>query len=209
MGETTATNTATNTGTNTAAPWGLTICGIEELAGHGGLRASHVLSILDPDHPVPEAFGAWGEHEKLELRFHDIIEDTPGMIAPTGRDVAALLGFGRDVAAEQGAHLLVHCHAGISRSTASMALMLAQARPGWSAEEVLLAVHGIRDKAWPNLRMLELGDEQLGRGGALARAAHRLYRLQIERRPELAEFMAGTGRTREVEAASDATPLAH
>ena len=33
------------------------MCGIEELAGHGSTGASHVLSIPDPDHPVPEAFG--------------------------------------------------------------------------------------------------------------------------------------------------------
>ena len=203
MGETTGTRAPPPSG----ALGGLTICGIEELAGHRDLRASHVLSILDPDHPVPEAFGAWGEHEKLELRFHDIIEDTPGMIAPAASDIAALLGFGRNVTGERGSHLLVHCHAGISRSTASMALMLAQAMPDRTADEILLAVHAIRDKAWPNLRMIELGDAQLNRGGALARAAHRLYRLQIERRPELAEFMAGTGRTREVEAANGAVAL--
>ena len=204
MGDTAVTRAAPPLG----APWGLTICGIEELAGHRELRASHVLSILDPDHPVPEAFGTWGEHEKLELRFHDIIEDTPGMIAPTASDIAALLGFSRDVTGERGSHLLVHCHAGISRSTASMALMLAQAMPDRTADEIMLAVHAIRDKAWPNLRMIELGDAQLNRGGALAEAAHRLHRLQIERRPELAEFMAGTGRTREVQAAGKAAPLA-
>lgn len=44
--------------------------------------ASHVLWILDPDWLVPEAFGSFGEHEKLELRFHDIIEDIPGMLPP-------------------------------------------------------------------------------------------------------------------------------
>jgi hypothetical protein len=36
-----------------------------------------VLSILDPDWPVPEAFGSFGEHKKLELRFHDVIEGKP------------------------------------------------------------------------------------------------------------------------------------
>jgi predicted protein tyrosine phosphatase len=64
-----------------APPFGITVCGIGELDGHSATGASHVLSILDPDRPVPEAFGAFGEHEKLELRLHDIIEDTPGHIA--------------------------------------------------------------------------------------------------------------------------------
>ena len=61
-----------------APPFGITVCGIEELEGHCATGASHVLSILDPDHPVPEAFGTFGEHEKLELRFDDIIDDGPG-----------------------------------------------------------------------------------------------------------------------------------
>ena len=39
-------------------------------------------SILDPEHPEPEAFGRFGEHAKLELRFDDIIEPTPGKIVP-------------------------------------------------------------------------------------------------------------------------------
>ncbi len=194
--------------TSTLAPWGITICGIEELEGHGSLRASHVLSILDPDWPVPEAFGSWGEHEKLELRFNDIIEETPGMIPPSAADIAALLQFGRDVVGEVASHLVVHCHAGISRSTASMALILAQALPATSAEQIVLTVHGIREKAWPNLRMIELGDAQLGRGGTLVDAVHRLHRLQIERRPELATYMTDCGRGREVETAAAARPLA-
>ena len=190
-----------------AAPWGMTICGIDELEGHCTLRASHVLSILDPDWPVPEGFGSWGEHEKLELRFNDIIEATPGMIAPSADDVAALLAFGRDVVGERASHLVVHCHAGISRSTASMTLILAQAMPERPAEEILLAVHGIREKAWPNLRMIELGDAQLGRGGALVDATHRLHRLQLDRRPELAHYMSDGGRQREIALAAGATAL--
>jgi len=92
---------------------------------------THVLSILDPDWPVPDAFGSFGEHERLELRFHDVIEETPGMLAPTQENVAQVLAFGRDMLGEPapGAHLLVHCHAGVSRSTASMILIVAQARP--------------------------------------------------------------------------------
>ncbi len=181
-------------------PFGITVCGIEELAGHCSTGASHVLSILDPDFPVPEAFGTFGEHEKLELRFDDIIEDVPGKRAPSADDVARILAFGRGLAAEPpaSAHLLVHCHAGISRSTASMALIIAQALPGAASDTVLGMVHAIREKAWPNLRLIELGDAMLGRGGTLVAAAHALYALQLERRPHLAELMQTAGREREV-----------
>ena len=188
----------------TIAPFRLTVCGLDELEAVGAARPSHVLSILDPEWPVPEAFGTYGEHEKLELRFHDVIEETPGMVMPREEHVRALLAFGRDLLAEppQDAHLLVHCHAGISRSTASMALILAQGRPDVPAEAILAEVLRIRDKAWPNLRILEMGDAMLGRGGTLPAAAHALYRGQIERRPHLWKFMSEANRQRELATAT-------
>ena len=182
-----------------APPFGITVCGVAELEGHCSINASHVLSILDPDHPVPEAFGAFGEHEKLELRFHDIIDPMPGLLAPEPKDVAALLAFGGDM--NGATHLLVHCFAGISRSTASMAMILAQAMPDMAEDAVLAMVLGIREKAWPNLRMIEFGDAMLGRNGRLVEATHALHRLQLDVRPHIGDFMVGEGRQREVDAA--------
>ncbi len=186
----------------TTPPFRITVCGIEELAGHTAAGVSHVLSILDPEWPVPEAFGSFGEHEKLELRFHDVIEDTAGQDGPREAHVEQLLRFGRDLMAAPPpeAHLLVHCHAGISRSTASMTLILAQAMPDTPAAEVLAEVQRIREKAWPNLRIIEMGDAMLGRGGTLVAASHDIYRRQLARRPWLAEEMTRMGRAREVAA---------
>ena len=187
-----------------ALPFGITICGLDELQGHCETRATHVLSILDPDYPVPEAFGQYGEHERLELRFDDVVDEKLGVIAPQREHVEQILAFGRSLASDAGepARLLVHCHAGISRSTAAMVLILAQALPQQSAETVIGLVHGIREKAWPNLRIIEFGDAMLGRGGSLVAATHALHRLQMERRPHIGELMTQNGRGREVEAAA-------
>jgi predicted protein tyrosine phosphatase len=188
------------------SPFRLTVCGIEELGGHCETGVSHVLSILDPEWPVPEAFGQYGEHARLELRFHDIIEETAGQHAPRADHVAEVLAFGRDLMAEPAgdAHLLVHCHAGISRSTASMALILAQALPQAPAEAILSEILRIREKAWPNLRILELGEAMIGRQGEFSTAAARIYRHQLDIRPHLAEFFERGGRGREVAAARQA-----
>lgn len=196
--------------TDTIAPFRITICGIEELAGHRRAGVSHVLSILDPDWPVPDAFGDFGEHRRLELRFHDVIEELPGTAPPRAEHVDELLAFGRGLLAEPlpTGHLLVHCHAGVSRSTASMALILAQALPGLPAARILGEVLRIRPRAWPNLRLLELGDAMLGRGGEMVAAACEVYRRQLAARPELAEHMAQGGRQREVAAANGWRPAA-
>jgi predicted protein tyrosine phosphatase len=190
---------------DTIAPFRISVCGIEELTGHCETGVSHVLSILDPDWPVPEAFGAFGEHAKLELRFHDVIEEgIAGTLPPREEHVAELLAFGRDLMAEPPpeAHLLVHCHAGVSRSTASMALVLAQGLPDAGADRVFAEVLRIRPQAWPNLRIVEIGDALLGRPGALVDAARGVNRRQLEGRPFLAAEMRRHGRGREVEEAA-------
>ena len=185
------------------APFTITVCGLEELAGHAERQVSHVLSILDPDMAEPEAFGTYGEHARLELKFDDIIEEMPGKQPPQPEHIGQMLEFGRDLLRDEESvrHLLVHCHAGISRSTASMTLLLAQAQPELGAAEVLAQVLHIRNKAWPNLRILTLGEEQLGRGGEFSLAVGAIYRYQLERRPEIKQFFIESGRAREIEVA--------
>jgi predicted protein tyrosine phosphatase len=184
-------------------PFRITVCGLDELAVHSKVRVSHVLSILDPEWPVPKVFGHFGAHRKLELRFHDVIDDRAGSIAPGPGHVQQVLAFGAALGREAGtdAHLLVHCHAGVSRSSASMALLLAQAVPDRSGDAIFAEILRIRPLIWPNLRIVEMGDRTLGRNGELIAAAHRVYNFQIAKRPELAgEFRSG-GRGREVDAA--------
>lgn len=184
-------------------PFMITVCGLEELAGHADRQVSHVLSILDPDQPEPEAFGAYGEHARLELKFDDIIEETAGFLAPQPEHVAKMLEFGQDLLRdpENLRHLLVHCHAGISRSTAAMTLLLAEAQPELRAADVLAQVLHIRDKAWPNLRILALGELLLGREGEFTEAVGEIYRYQLERRPEIRNFFIDGGRGREIDVA--------
>jgi predicted protein tyrosine phosphatase len=184
-------------------PFKMTICGIAELDLHSRAEVTHVLSILDPEWPEPEAFGAYGEHAKLELRFDDIIEDEPGLMPPQRAHVEQLLEFGRGLDGEPAgrAHLLVHCHAGISRSSASMALLIAQAAPERAAEAIFADMLAIRPQIWPNLRIIEMGDELLGRNGEMVAAVAGIYRHQIKKEPVLAKEFRANGRGREVEAA--------
>jgi predicted protein tyrosine phosphatase len=180
-----------------------TICGIEELGGHCEIGVSHVLSILDPPAPEPPALGSYGEHVRLELRFDDVIEEQTGFVAPDAADIERILEFGRSLHDEAPgpAHLLVHCHAGISRSSAALALILAQDRPDVPAPEILAEVLQLRDKAWPNLRIIELGDAALGRRGELVAAVPALYHFQLRRRPHLEQYFIDGGRRREVDLA--------
>jgi predicted protein tyrosine phosphatase len=194
--------TLVNTGMTTrTAAFRVTICGIPELGDHCAAGVTDVLSILDPEWPDPPAFDEFVPHRRLALRFHDIIDPVPGRLAPTQADVERLLAFGRELSAHGPPHLLVHCHAGVSRSTAATALILAQAHPEWPARDVLDAVSQVRPRAWPNLRILEFGDALLGRGGEIVAAAGPVYRRVLDRDPSFQEAMIEGGRSREVIAA--------
>src|SRR5262249_50075248 len=153
---------------------------------------------LDPGLPRPKILAHHALDRLLELRFHDVILEERTAVPPDASHIEQILTFGRQVLRGGGsAHLLIHCHAGQSRSTAAAALCLAQAYPIRTGYEVLGEVVRRYPKAWPNLLMLELGDEALGRHGELVVAAGALYRRAIDRDPKLADYMRRYGRARE------------
>ena len=180
----------------------ITICGISELGQHCEAGVTHVLSILDPHWPDPEAFGDFPPHRREALRFNDVIAPVPEMVPPGEEHVAQLLAFGRDVeVAGELAHLLIHCHAGISRSTAAAALLLAQEDPTRPAAEIFDEIARLRPRAWPNLTLLQLGDAVLGRRGELTAAVAGQYRRVIDADPGFGTYLRANGRGREVDMA--------
>src|SRR5438477_217563 len=127
----------------------ITICGIAEIGEHYAAGVTHVLSILGPNAADPPEFAAFAPHRRLILGFHDVIEPQSDQIAPTREDIERLLVFGREVSETPEAHLLVHCRAGVSRSTAAAALILMQANPEWPASSALVAVAAVDSNAGP------------------------------------------------------------
>ncbi len=183
----------------------LTICGIEELPAQRDRKVTHVLSLLDPELPELEAFATYARHHRTTLRFHDIIAAAPDRVMPRPDHVAAILDFGADFQARQEAdatpHLLVHCHMGISRSTAAMLTLMAQANPGEAAEDLLARLVAIRPQAWPNSQMIGFADDQLGRKGELTAALGRHYGRQLRNQPRYTEWMTALGRQAELDMA--------
>ena len=178
------------------------ICGIPELPGHARSRVTHVISILDPAEPEPFAFADYPPHDRLTLRFDDVIESIPSYAPPMPEHIEQLLRFGREIGAEALQTLLIHCHAGVSRSTASATALLLQAFPERSADEVLDHIGQVRPQAWPNSRMIGFADEQLGLSGTLVAALNEFYRRRLSAEPGLAEMMRAGSRGAEVDRAT-------
>jgi predicted protein tyrosine phosphatase len=93
--------------------------------------------------------------------------------------------------------LVIHCTAGISRSTAAFAILAAQRRPG-AEVEVFAELRAIRPRAWPNSLMIALADDLLGAQGRLNRELREHYKRQLRRYPDIGRMMIGLGREREI-----------
>jgi predicted protein tyrosine phosphatase len=181
-----------------------TVCGLQDLSDHKGSGVTHLLSILDPEAPDPTQFVYYPALERLTLRFHDIILAHPDYVLPRRSDVAELLAFGRGLPQADTTHLLIHCHMGISRSTAATSALILQAQPELNEDDVLAYIQSLRPQAWPNSLMIRHADALLNRGGRLVAALGRLYRRQLQANPRFAEPLRTGGRLAEVEMAEAA-----
>lgn len=175
----------------------LVICGLGEIDGSLDESVTHVLSILDPGTPEPAKFAALSDDQLLRLRFHDVIEDyEPLSEAPRQAHIEAILKFGEE-AARAHHRILIHCHMGVSRSTAAAVMLLA--KESRDAEAAVARVTELRPIAWPNLRMIEIADERLGLEQTLVHAVRRHHARVLRLRPHLRDAFALHGRAREVE----------
>jgi predicted protein tyrosine phosphatase len=118
---------------------------------------AYLVSIGGVRERPPAGFG--NVAARLRLVFEDDTTHEGG--GPTAEDIDRLIRFARGVDVSRGA-LLVHCQAGISRSTAAALIVLSVVLgPGKAADAarcVKRAVPGAR----PNTRMLALADRALG-----------------------------------------------
>lgn len=135
-------------------------------------RPSHVISLFSPGQEHEQPAGLPAAHH-LKLTFNDITATTPGLVAPDAALVATLVDFGRTW---QEAHpLLIHCWAGISRSTAAAFILACERNPGCEADIARL-LRARAPSATPNRLMVALADAMLSRGGRMTDATDAIGR---------------------------------
>ena len=177
----------------------ITICGIPELSQHRSIGVSHVLSIIDTHEPRPPALDDYPGIDHELIRFDDVVAEYPGFEACSSAHIVKVLEFGERVQKQPGSHVLVHCHAGVSRSTAAAAILMCQHAPG-REEEAFLRLLDLRKHGWPNTRMIEFADELLKRDGALMNGLMAYRRAMISAKPHLRQVIRNIGRGHELPA---------
>ena len=130
------------------------------------LQPGYLVSLIQPEFQPPTPDGI-EPSKHFRVAVHDVSESSWGSIVPEDKHVRALVAFLEERSRDQG--ILLHCYAGISRSTAGALIALAIDMDGREME----AAHLLRQAApfaQPNSRLVELADEILGRNGRLVTA---------------------------------------
>jgi predicted protein tyrosine phosphatase len=135
--------------------------------------ARHVVSLIG-DEVVIERPSAVMEENYLRLRLHDISSPLDGYIVPEEKHIADLLSFVRRW--DRSTPMVVHCYAGISRSTASAYASVCALNPRRDEESIALALRRASPTATPNIRIVSLADRLLGRDGRMVAAIEMIGR---------------------------------
>jgi len=134
--------------------------------------ARHVVSLLG-DEAIERPVVIVPENH-LWLRLHDISAPLDGYIVPDEQHVADLLNFVRGW--DRRAPLVMHCYAGISRSTASAFASVCALSPHRDERSIAQALRLASPTATPNIRIVSLADRLLGRGGRMTSAIETIGR---------------------------------
>jgi predicted protein tyrosine phosphatase len=104
----------------------------------------------------------------LRLFFHDIIRPIDEHVPPADEHVLGILDFVQRW--DRRAPLLIHCWAGISRSTAAAFMTACALNPAVDEALIAEALRAASPTATPNPLMVQIADDLMGRGGRMITA---------------------------------------
>ena len=129
--------------------------------------ASHVLTVMANVAQVQRPLSVL-EINHLRVQMDDITEQMDGFVAPSEGHIEQVLNFVRGW--DRGAPLVVHCYAGISRSTASAFAAACLLNPHRDEISIAKQIRAASAIASPNRLIVSLADKALGREGRMVRA---------------------------------------
>jgi len=137
--------------------------------------ATRMLTVINAGTTV-ERPAEIAEAHHLFLGFNDIALPMEGMTLPGEAHVRAILDFGRDW--DRATPMIVHCFAGISRSTASAYMIALALNPELDEMELAHELRWRAPSATPNPKLIEIADTVLGREGRMVEAIRSIGRGQ-------------------------------
>jgi predicted protein tyrosine phosphatase len=152
----------------------LQVCSLARLAAMTReTGASHVLTLINERTPVERPASIAAERH-LYIAMSDILEPLDGHILPGEAHARRVIDFARGW--DRASPMIVHCYAGVSRSTAAALITAATLMPGREELELARLIRARSPTATPNLKLVEAADGLLKRNGRLIAAAENIGR---------------------------------
>jgi predicted protein tyrosine phosphatase len=129
--------------------------------------ARHVVTLINAATVVVRPAAVLPENH-LFLGVSDIVEPIDGHIIPSEDHLERLLAFAQRW--DRSTPLVVHCWAGVSRSTAAAYAIACALNPSLDEMEAAQALRAASPTATPNARIVALADGRLGRAGRMVAA---------------------------------------
>ena len=129
--------------------------------------ASHILTVMANVAQVQRPQSVL-EANHLRVQMDDITEHMDGFVAPSEAHIEKVLSFVRSW--DRNAPMVVHCYAGISRSTASAFAAVCMLNPQRDEISIARQIRAASPIASPNRLIVSLADKVLGRDGRMLRA---------------------------------------
>jgi predicted protein tyrosine phosphatase len=129
--------------------------------------ASHILTVMANVDQVRRPASVLAANH-LRVQMDDITEQIDGFVAPSEAHVEKVLDFVRNW--DRSAPMVVHCYAGISRSTASAFAAACMLNPHRDEAAIARQIRAASPIASPNRLIVGLADKVLGREGRMLRA---------------------------------------
>jgi len=144
--------------------------------------ASHVLTVMGKVDQVERPESVLPANH-LKVAMDDIIDERDGFVTPSEGHIEQVLNFVRGW--DRAAPLVIHCYAGVSRSTASAFAAVCLLNP--HREEIAIArqIRAASPIASPNRLIVSLADKALRREGRMLRALDEIGpgAMMVEGRP--------------------------
>lgn len=138
---------------------------IHDVAAQTG--ASHMLTVISSGSDVKRPASIAPE-DHLYLEFNDITAPAQGLVPPSHTHVEQILEFGKSW--DRRAPMIVHCWAGVSRSTAAGYILSHALTPGSDPHDLARLLRARAPWATPNGRMVGFADDLLDAGGQMREA---------------------------------------
>lgn len=144
--------------------------------------ARHILTVMGDVSRVTRPESVL-EANHLMIRMDDITEQADGFVAPCVDHIERALAFVRGW--DRTAPLVIHCYAGISRSTASAFMAACALNPHRDETAIARQMRAASPTAYPNRLIVELADRTLGRNGRMVQALDAMGpgNMMVEGRP--------------------------